>query len=99
MQQKAYTLSEIRDIIIQLPEQFEQGEVDIVTVMQDGKPVMDIVPHKTFRELVETLDSLLETLEVVQDEELMASFRQGMKDIEEGRVIPWEQAKKELGWE
>jgi len=98
MRQKTCTLSEIQNIITQLPEQFEQGEVDIVTVTQDGKPMMDIVPHKTFQELVETLDSLLETLEVIQDEELMASFREGMKDIEEGRVIPWEQAVKELGW-
>lgn len=92
MQQKAYTLSEIQDIITRLPKQFEQGEVDI-------NPVMDIVPHKTFQELLETIDSLLETLEVVQDKELMASFRQGMKDIEEGQVIPWEQVAKELGWE
>jgi hypothetical protein len=29
----------------------------------------------------------------------MESFRQGVKDIEEGRVIPWEQAVQELGWE
>ena len=71
MRQKTCTLSEIQDIITQLPEQFEQGEVDIVIVTQDGKPVMDIVPHKIFEELVEKLDSLLE---VVQDMKLMDRF-------------------------
>ncbi|HVB60468.1 MAG TPA: hypothetical protein VNE61_04665 [Ktedonobacteraceae bacterium] len=71
MRQKTRPLSEIQDIITQLPEQFEQGEVDIITAMQDGKPVMDIVPHKIFEELVERLDSLLE---VVQDMKLMDRF-------------------------
>ncbi|HVB61728.1 MAG TPA: hypothetical protein VNE61_11080, partial [Ktedonobacteraceae bacterium] len=60
---------------------------------------MDILPHKTYQKLLETIDSLLETLEVIQDEELMASFRQGIKDMEEGRVEPLDDVLKELGWE
>lgn len=97
--QNIYSISEIREVITHLPEQFDEEGLQAVTVTRHGKPVMDILPHKTYQELLETIDSLLETLEVIQDEELMAAFRQGMKDVEEGRVIPWEQAKKEHGWE
>ena len=70
-----------------------------MTVTQDGKPIMTILPSNTYKELLETVELLLETLEVPKDEELMAAFREGVRDIEEGRVKPWEQVKKELGWE
>ncbi len=99
MRIKTFSISEISDIITRLPERLEQEEVQLVTVTQHGKPVMTILPYSSFKELTETLDSLLETIEVMQDKELMAALYQGMKDLEEGRVIPWEQVKKELGWE
>ncbi|MGB8344104.1 MAG: hypothetical protein WCD86_04425 [Ktedonobacteraceae bacterium] len=97
--QYIYSISEIREAITRLPEQFEEEGLQAVTVTRHGKPVMDILPHKTYQELLETIDSLLETLEVIQDEELMASFRQGIKDMEEGRVEPLDDVLKELGWE
>ena len=43
--------------------------------------------------------SIIETLEIMGDAELMAAFRQGVQDIADGRVRPWEEVKKELGWE
>ena len=98
MPEDTYSISEIREQITRLPEQFDEG-LEAVTVTRHGKPVMTILPSKTYKELVETIDSLLETLEVIQDEELMAAFREGVKDIEEGRVQSWEKVKKELGWE
>lgn len=97
--QNIYSISEIREVITRLPEQFEQEGLRAVTVTRHGKPVMDIIPHEVYQELLETVDSLLETLEVVQDEELMASFRQGIKDMQEGRVEPLDDVLKELGWE
>ncbi len=41
----------------------------------------------------------METLEVMSDAELMKAFRQGVKDMEEGRVQPLDEVLKELGWE
>ena len=29
----------------------------------------------------------------------MTAFRQGVKELEEGEGRPWEDVKKELGWE
>lgn len=97
--QYIYSISEIREAITRLPEQFEEEDIQSVTVTRHGKPVMVILPHERYQQLLETIDSLLETLEIVQDEELMTAFRQGMKDVEAGRVKPWEQVKKEHGWE
>jgi len=98
MSENTYSISEIREVITHLPEQFDQ-EPTVVTVTRDGKPVMTILPTSSYKELIETIESLLETIEVIQDEELMAAFREGVKDLEEGRVKPWEEVKKELGWE
>jgi hypothetical protein len=29
----------------------------------------------------------------------MAAFRQGVKELEEGKFVSWEDAQKQLGWE
>lgn len=48
---------------------------------------------------VDEWESLHETLDILGDKKLMKSIRKGEKEIEEGKGIPWEQAKKELGWD
>ncbi len=98
MRKNTYSISEIREAITRLPEEFEH-DTDVVTVTRHGKPVMTILPTSAYETLKETIDSLLETLEVLRDEELMAAFRRGVQDAAEGRVIPWEEIKKEMGWE
>jgi PHD/YefM family antitoxin component YafN of YafNO toxin-antitoxin module len=98
MSESTYSISEIPEIITHLPEQFDQ-DLQAVTVTQDGKPIMTILPTNTYKELLETVESLLETLEVLKDEELMAAFREGVRDIEEGRIEPLDDVLKDLGWE
>ncbi len=95
---RTYSISEIREVITRLPEQFDD-DLETVTVTRHGKPVMTILPTSTYKELLEMIDSLLETLEVMQDKELMASLHQGMQELAEGKGRPWEDVKKELGWE
>lgn len=51
------------------------------------------------RELLETIESLEETLEIVQDKELMASYRQGVQEMNEGKCIAWEDVEREMRWE
>lgn len=41
-------------------------------------------------------ESIIETLEIMGDEDLMASLRQSIQEREEGKTIPWEQVKREL---
>lgn len=40
--------------------------------------------------------ALLETLEVLGDQNLMTQLRQSIKEMEEGKTIPWEKAKKDI---
>ena len=35
-------------------------------------------------------------LELLGDEKLMADFRRGVKEVAEGKLIPWEKTRKEL---
>ncbi len=71
MTEHTLSISEAQREITRLPEQFEE-EPEAVTVTRYGKPVMAILPYNTYKSLLETIDSLLETIEVLQDEELMA---------------------------
>lgn len=41
-------------------------------------------------------DDMLETIDILGDEEFMSGVREGIKDIEEGRTVNWEEVKKEL---
>jgi PHD/YefM family antitoxin component YafN of YafNO toxin-antitoxin module len=98
MPERIYSISEIRETITRLPEQFEE-DLDVVTVTRHGRPVMTILPTATYRALVEAVAALEETLEIVQDEELMAAFRQGVQGLAEGKGRPWEDVKRELNLE
>ncbi len=91
MPENTYSISEIREEITRLPEQFER-EPGAVTVTRHGKPVMAILPWELY-------ESIMETLEIMGDAELMAAFRQGVQEMAEGKGRPWEDVKKELGLE
>ncbi len=97
MSEQTLSISELQRELTQLPEQFEEG-LDVVNVTRYGKPVMTILSAETYKVLRETLDALLETIEIQQDEEAMKAFRESVEDIKAGRVISLEEAFKELGW-
>src|SRR5712691_13299487 len=105
MKEHSISISEAQNKITQLPEQFGE-EPEAVTVTRHGKPVMAILPFNTYRSLLEQLDTALEkldaleeTLEILHDEELMASFREGVEALEKGETVAWEDVKRELGLE
>ena len=54
----------------------------------------DVENLETLLEKVETLE---ETLEIMQDEELMAAFREGAEALEKDETVAWEDVKRELG--
>lgn len=60
----------------------------IITVK--GEPAAVILSHDEY-------ESLLETNAILADEGLMKAIRQGEKELDEGRGIPWEDVKEELG--
>ena len=97
--EQTYSISEIREEIMQLPDHFDQ-EPSTVTVTSHGKPVMAILPWEQYKALIEAseYESLIETIEIMSDDELMAAFRQGIQELKEGKGRPWDEVRKDLGW-
>ena len=48
---------------------------------------------------VNLMDELLETLEVMQDEELVKDLRAALREVEEGKTKPFNELVRELGLE
>lgn len=86
---KDIPITEVRDELTSLPEQLTQTH-ETVTVTRRGKPVLAILPWEEYEALVETLD-------VLSDPELMAALRKSLKEAKQGKLIPWERAKRKLG--
>jgi len=78
-----------RHEITSLPERLEK-EPGAVAITRRGKPVLAVMPWELY-------ESLIETLEILGDPELMDVLRQSIKEVEAGKGIPWEDAKRELG--
>jgi len=51
------------------------------------------VKEKLSKDL-EELESLIETLEIMSDHELMESIKRGLEDIKKGNVIDFDELKK-----
>lgn len=84
--------------IAKLPDRFtEPLEATIIT--RNGKKVMAVLPYYTYKALLEAMESLQETLEIMSDPEAMAAIRQAEEDIKNGNTISLEDCLKELGWE
>jgi prevent-host-death family protein len=82
---------EARKQFTSLPELLvHNGQVDVAEITRRGKPVLAVMPW----ELYETLS---ETLEILGDAELMPLLRQSIHEIQSSTLIPWQDAKKELG--
>src|SRR5579862_269685 len=84
-------MAEARKQLPKLADALEKHpEIGAVKITRHGKPVLAVLSWDLY-------ESVVETMEIMSDPELMAAFRQGVKEMEEGKAIPWEQVKKELG--
>ena len=81
-------ISSAREEFNKLPEMLVEKNA-MVEVTRRGKSVLAILPWDAY-------DAIRETLEVVSDEEFMKKLRQSIREMREGKLIPWEEAKKEL---
>ena len=88
---KMMPITEARYGLPHLLEQFErQHDTEAVAVTRRGKPVLAVMPWEFY-------ESLVETLEIVSDSELMKDLRESIQQIKAGRVHTHQQVKKELG--
>jgi prevent-host-death family protein len=56
-------------------------------ITKRGKPVAIMIS-------IDDYNSMSETLEILADKELVKGISEGIKDIADGRTIPWETIKK-----
>ena len=84
-------MAEARKRLPKLADTLEKHpEIGAVTITRRGKPVLAVLSWDLY-------ESVVETMEIMSDPEMMAAFRQGVKEMEEGKAIPLEQFKRELG--
>jgi antitoxin YefM len=85
-------MAEARKQLPKLADALEKHpEIGAVKITRRGKPVLAVLSWDLY-------ESVVETMEIMSDPELMAAFRQGVKEMEEGKAIPLEQFKRELGF-
>ena len=82
------TITEARQALTSLPDTLEKHP-GTVAVTRRGKPVLAVLPWEVY-------ESIMETMEILGDAEMMAAIRQGIKEMQEGKTVPWEQVKREL---
>lgn len=93
--ERTLSMVEAKEQLACLPEMFEQEmeewhDIGVVAVTHHDKPVLAILPWELY-------ESIMETLEILSDEEPMVDMRQGIKDALEGKGVPLEVVEKELG--
>ena len=84
------SIGEARNRLGQLPEELRQaGENGAVTITRRGEPVLAMMPYELY-------DSLIETLEVMSDPQLMALLRQSIREADENKLLDWEDVKRDI---
>ncbi len=84
------SVSEARERLTQLPEEFTRHPDLTIQVTRHGTPVMAVLPWDVY-------ESIVETLEVMGDPELLAALRQSAAELARGEGIAWEAVRDELG--
>lgn len=84
------TISEARKALLDLPEKLARTPERAVTITRRGRPVLAVLPWEFYESIVETLD-------ILGDPEMVAALRASLDDLERGRVVRNVEAKKRLG--
>ncbi|MGH7256257.1 MAG: type II toxin-antitoxin system Phd/YefM family antitoxin [Nitrospirales bacterium] len=85
---KEIPITEARHELTSLPKRLAKTPGTVAVTRRD-KPVLAILPWKLY-------ESLMETLDILEDEELMEALRRGVAEAEAGKSVPWEDVKREL---
>ncbi len=85
---RALSISEVRNNLTRFPKRLKD-DPEPVEITQRGKPVMALMSWDLF-------ESLLETVEVMADEDAMKALRKSIRDIKEGRTYSTREVEKLL---
>jgi antitoxin YefM len=82
------TTVDARRELTKLPEKLEANPITMA-VTRRGKPVLAIMSWEDY-------ESILETLEILSDDESLERLRSSINEVKEGKQILWQQAKIRL---
>lgn len=83
------SISEARERLTRLPDELAESK-EAVTVTRRNEPVLAILPWELY-------ETIMETLDVMGDAELMVALRQSIRDVAEGNTLSLEELEAELG--
>jgi PHD/YefM family antitoxin component YafN of YafNO toxin-antitoxin module len=86
---KELTTVDARRKLTKLPEELGT-EAATVAVTRRGKPVLAIMTWEDYQ-------AILEALEILSDDKAVEQLRRSIKEVKEGKTIPWKKAKARLG--
>jgi antitoxin YefM len=86
---KELSTVEARRELTKLPEKLG-AEPATVAVTRRGKPVLAIMTCEDYQ-------TIMETLEILSDNDAVEQLRRSIKEVKEGKTIPWNEAKARLG--
>ena len=86
---KTVPLSEARARLSELMDELEQRHEHVV-ITRNGRPVAVLVPSEEY-------DALEETLEILNDEDLVSALKESEEDVRAGRLTSLEDLRRELG--
>ena len=84
------TISEASKEFLDLPEKLARELERVAIITRRGQPVLAVLPWESY-------ESIVETLEVLSESELMAELRESIKDIERGRLLSHKEVGARLG--
>ena len=74
--------------LTRLPERLSSTPAT-VTVTRRGKPVLAIMTWEDY-------EAIVETLEILSNEEAVGQLRRSIQEVKEGKTVSWEAAKAQL---
>jgi len=84
------TITAARKALLDLPEKLAREPGRTITITRRGRPVLAVMPWEFYESIVETLD-------ILSDPEMVLSLRESIEDLKRGRLVSNEEAKKRLG--
>jgi len=80
----------ITDARAQFADLVRSAKKGVVRITDRNRPTVAILDWEAY-------ESMMETLEILSDPDFMENLREAEKDMGEGRLVDWEDVKRDLG--